>query len=178
MISETLCLPSPDPEIRREYQQLIADIDQRVQQLTAGRLSKVCRCGPGCADCCMAFSVLPLEAALLSEALSAAGKAVEISRQEGQCVFLRNGLCSLYLWRPVICRTQGMALAYVDQSTQSIDVSACELNFPPDAALEHEDLLFMDQYNERLAALNLRYCRQNNLAVERRIALADIPVGR
>lgn len=121
----------------------------------------------------MAFSILPLEAALLLEALNA--QEIILDKQEGNCIFLRDSLCSLYQWRPVICRTQGMALAYIDQDSQTIEVSACELNFPPDAAIEHDDLLFMDQFNERLADLNLQYCRQHDLPVGQRIALADLP---
>ena len=121
----------------------------------------------------MAFSVLPLEAAMLAEAL--AGQSLTVVRSPDRCLLLRDGLCAIYALRPVICRTQGLALAYIDEAAERIEVSACPLNFPDAAPLEQEDLLFMDLFNERLAALNLRYCRLNGLAPERRIALADLP---
>ena len=72
-------LPAPDEAIRQEYLELVGEIDLCVRELTEGRLSARIGCRPGCADCCMAFSVLPLEAALLAEALvrrSADGGAV------------------------------------------------------------------------------------------------------
>ena len=170
--SKTLALPPPDNDIRREYRQLVLEIDLCVQDLTTGRLAGFCKCRPGCSACCMAFSVLPLEAALLAEAL--VGQAESSGQQDERCIFLRDDLCSLYAWRSVICRTQGMALAYIDEATQTIEVSACPHNFPDDVALEHDDLLFMDPFNERLADLNLRYCRQNSLVPEHRFALADL----
>ena len=170
--SAGVCLPVPEDGIRQDYEQLIREIDRCVQDLTAGRLAGRVRCAPGCAECCMAFSVLALEAALLSEALvdlSAPGET-----PEGCCSFLQDGFCRLYAARPVICRTQGMALAYINEISRSIEVSACPVNFPEDAPLEHEDLFFMDEFNGRLAELNLRYCRQNGLEPEIRIALADL----
>ncbi len=99
---------------------------------------------------------------------------VSAVRQDERCGFLQDGLCSFYALRPVICRTQGMALAYIDEAGQSIEVSACPLNFPEDATLDHDDLLFMDQFNERLAILNLRYCERHGLMPECRIALLDL----
>jgi Fe-S-cluster containining protein len=165
-------LPAPDEAIRQEYLELVGEIDLCVRELTEGRLSARIGCRPGCADCCMAFTVLPLEAALLAQAL--ARRSLTVVRSPDRCRFLRDGLCAIYALRPVICRTQGLALAYIDEAAERIEVSACPLNFPEDALLEHDDLLFMDLFNERLAALNLRYCRLNGLAPERRVALADL----
>ncbi len=166
-------LPEPDRDIRLAYLELIREIDQAVSQLSEGRLAGRIGCRPGCSACCMAFSVLPLEAAMLQQG-SMLPSPVTGTRQDGQCVFLAGGLCSAYPHRPVICRTQGLPLAYVDESLEQIDVSACPLNFAEDAVLEHDDLLFIDSFNERLAALNLLYCRTHGLAPAVRIALADL----
>jgi uncharacterized protein len=92
-----------------------------------------------------------------------------------RCVFLwENGLCNLYDRRPILCRTQGMALAYRDEESQTVEVSACPHNFSETFSFEQEDLLFMDDFNDRLAALNLQYCRQAGLRPDSRIALSDI----
>jgi uncharacterized protein len=97
--------------------------------------------------------------------------------QENHCVFLlENGLCCLYDRRPVLCRTQGMALAYLDEESQTIEVSACRINFPEEFSFEQDDLLFMDGFNDRLASLNLQYCRQAGLQPDCRIALSDLLV--
>jgi Fe-S-cluster containining protein len=167
-----LNLPAPDEAIRREYLELVGEIERCVRELTEGRLSARIGCRPGCSTCCMAFSVLPLEAALLAEGL--ARRPLTAARSPGRCLFLQDDLCAIYALRPVICRTQGLALAYIDEAEERIEVSACPLNFPDDAPLEHEDLLLMDRFNERLAALNLRYCRLNGLEPGHRVAIADL----
>ena len=171
-MTEQLNLPAPDQAIRRQYLELVGEIDLRVRELTEGRLAARIACRPGCSSCCMAFSVLPLEAALLAETL--ARQPMAAARSPGHCLFLHDNLCAIYALRPVICRTQGLALAYIDEAEERIEVSACPLNFPEDAPLAHEDLLFMDRFNERLAALNLRYCRLNGLEPGCRVALADL----
>ncbi|KAB2926899.1 MAG: YkgJ family cysteine cluster protein [Leptonema illini] len=163
-------LPDPDQDIRLAYLSLVKEIELAASQLAGGRLAGRITCRPGCSSCCRAFSVLPLEAALLQRVLPAAAG----SRQEGDCVFLGGGLCTVYSCRPVICRTQGLPLAYVDEILEQIEVSACPLNFPEDAELDHDELFFMDAFNERLAALNLLYCRRHGLDPDVRIALADL----
>lgn len=167
----TIDLPRPDEDLRQNYRDLIEEIDRRMQALTEGRLAARISCRPGCAECCIAFSVLPIEAALIAEGLTR--QPLQVGAGEC-CVFLDNGLCRVYEQRPVICRTQGLALAYIDEEEQRIEVSACLLNFPEDAELEHDDLLFMDQFNARLADLNRIYCERHGLKADTRIALADL----
>ena len=166
-------LPEPDQDIRLAYLELVREIDLAVSQLSRGRLAGRIGCRPGCSSCCLAFSVLPLEAAMLQRERSPL-PAADGLRQDGQCIFLAGGLCSAYPHRPVICRTQGLPLAYIDEILEQIEVSACPLNFPEDDPLEQEDLLLMDSFNERLAALNLLYCQRNGVAPLVRIPLADL----
>ncbi|WP_136808701.1 YkgJ family cysteine cluster protein [Desulfosediminicola flagellatus] len=164
--------PSPDEKISREYKALLSDVDTRVNQLVDHRFKLTLQCRPGCSDCCMEFSVLPLEAAHIIQQL----KFLKLEKQsvEAKCVMLEDDLCRVYEIRPVICRTQGMPVAYVDEMAATIEVSACQLNFPDDYPLEHDDLLMMDQFNSRLAELNLQYCKNNNINPERRVPLAEL----
>jgi uncharacterized protein len=166
-------LPDPARDIRLAYLELVREIDLAVSQLCGGRLAGRIGCRPGCSSCCLAFSVLPLEAAMLQRGMDMPLPGAA-PRQDGQCVFLTDGLCSAYPQRPVICRTQGLPLAYVDETLAQIEVSACPLNFAEDAVLEQEDLFFIDSFNERLAALNLLYCRRHDLAPIVRIPIADL----
>jgi uncharacterized protein len=166
-------LPMPDKTLLADYENLTAEIDQRIKDSIRVRFSGVFQCRPGCSGCCIAFSVLPLEAAILQAAAMSQDRPPSL--QENRCVFLRrDGLCTIYEKRPVLCRTQGMALAYMDEESQSIEVSACHHNFPEEYHFTDEDLFFMDAYNERLATLNLQYCRQTGLQPDCRIAIADI----
>lgn len=147
-----------------------------MQGLIWQRFSGILHCRPGCSDCCIEFAVLPLEAALLQFVLHREKRPAARSLQENCCLLLENGHCSVYERRPVLCRTQGLALAYID-TDQTIEVSACPKNFPEEFPFEQEDLLFMDSFNDRLAVLNLQYCRQAGLQPDCRIALSDIPAS-
>lgn len=169
-------LPPPDDTLLAAYRNLTTEIDLRIKDLIHQRFSTNLQCRPGCSDCCIAFSVLPLEAAILREALSGSQRPLPTLLLENRCVFLQeNDLCDLYDLRPILCRTQGMALAYLDEESQTIEVSACPHNFSETFSFEQDDLLFMDDFNDRLAALNLQYCRQAGLQPDCRIALSDIP---
>ena len=163
----------------RGYHQLLAALDAeiaRIGKIHAAALS----CGPRCASCCLAFSVLPLEAACLREAVAALSPATHdrlgrnLAEDAERCPLLIDELCSIYAARPVICRTQGLPLAYVDEEREAIEVSACPLNFPADHAFTPENLLFMDWFNARLFELNRAWCRKQGLAPDRRIPLKEI----
>ncbi|MFA7382964.1 MAG: YkgJ family cysteine cluster protein [Desulfurivibrionaceae bacterium] len=163
----------------QDYHQLLADLDaeiSRIGEIHAPALT----CGPGCASCCLSFSVLPLEAAFLRKALDAlppasqARLARNLAAGDERCPWLIDELCSIYAARPVICRTQGLPLAYVDQEREAIEVSACPLNFPADYAFTPENLLFMDGFNERLFELNRTWCRKQGMDSDRRIPLREI----
>lgn len=165
-------MPPLDTVQKTLYLKLTADIDSLTKKLTLERFPKTLKCRPGCAECCMQFSVLPLEAALIQEHLT--GRPPLLSQEDTVCALLENNKCSIYHTRPIICRTQGLPLAYVDEVSCSIEVSACQLNFPDDYQFEQEDLLFMDQFNHQLAELNSQYCLANDLDPEKRIALSAI----
>ncbi|MFH1021584.1 MAG: YkgJ family cysteine cluster protein, partial [Pseudomonadota bacterium] len=162
-----------------EYHQLLTALDAeiaRVAQLHAAAIS----CGPGCSSCCRPFSVLPIEAACLREAIASLDPANReridrtLAEDDDRCPLLIDDLCAIYAARPVICRTQGLPLAYVDAEREAIEVSACPLNFSGDYAFAPEGLLFMDGFNARLSDLNLAWCRTQGLNPDKRISLREI----
>jgi len=161
------------------YQQLLADLAMETGRITA-LLASSLRCGPGCDSCCISFAVFPIEARNMQEAIVALPPAEKekLRKKTGKsgdcCPLLLDKLCAIYEARPVICRTQGLPLAYVDEERESIEVSACPLNFGDDFAFSEENLLFMDAFNSRLFDLNLEYCVQNGLSTELRIPILDI----
>jgi Fe-S-cluster containining protein len=163
----------------QDYQQLLATLDAeiaRIGKIHAATLS----CGPRCASCCLAFSVLPLEAASLREALAALPPTNQdrlkcnLAAGNERCPLLIDDLCSIYAARPVICRTQGLPLAYVDEERETIEVSACPLNFPKEHAFAQESLLFLDEFNSRLSELNQAWCRTQGLDPSKRILLREV----
>ena len=162
-----------------DYHQLINSLAAeitRVAKLHAATIS----CGPGCSSCCLAFSVLPIEAACVQEAIASLDRAsrerLDRNRAKGDacCPLLIDDLCAIYAARPVICRTQGLPLVYVDAEREAIEVSACPLNFSDDFAFAPKHLLFMDEFNAILSELNRAWCRKQGLAPTRRIPLREI----
>jgi Fe-S-cluster containining protein len=97
-----------------------------------------------------------------------------LAEGDDRCPLLMDALCSVYGARPVICRTQGLPLAYVDAERETIEVSACPLNFPDEYAFTQENLLFLDGFNLRLSELNVTWCREKGLDPERRLPLREI----
>lgn len=163
----------------QDYHQLLDDLDAEIDRIAKMHVAAI-SCGPGCASCCLPFSVLPIEAACVHQAINTLPPASRdrlgrnLAEDTDHCPLLINDLCSIYAARPVICRTQGLPLAYVDEKLETIEVSACPLNFPDDYAFAPEKLLFMNGFNTRLADLNLAWCRKQNLTPDKRIPLADI----
>ena len=160
-------LPPVSAPIVNSYAALVAELDLEISRLQQ-RLQSLIGCGPGCSSCCKNFSVLPLEAALM------AGSAAASAHLQGAgefCALLVDNRCAIYPERPIICRTQGLPIGYLDEARQQIEVSACPLNFPPSHQFDYDDLLLLDSFNARLAALNNDYCRAAGIDADLRLSV-------
>lgn len=161
------------------YRQLIDALDVEIARVTKLQ-SAALSCGPRCSSCCLAFSVLPIEAGCLREAIAALPSVSRtrlkknLQENPGRCPLLLDDLCSIYATRPVICRTQGLPLAYVDEERQTIEVSACPLNFPDGYGFVPENLLFLDEFNARLSELNRAWCLAQGLPPDKRIPIREL----
>lgn len=157
-----------------KYWQLVDDVQAEVVRLSEMYSARL-HCAPGCTDCCRAFSVFPIEAAILTKALSPLGK--NESRigagSTDVCLLLHNSRCRVYAARPLLCRTQGLPIGYVDHEHGQIEVSACPVNFA-DESYEVEHLLMMDDFNNRLQRINLGFCRKRRCDPWQRIAIGEI----
>jgi len=165
---------------KERYQELVRLLDQESLRVKARHGSRI-RCRPGCVECCLRFSVLPIEAAVLREAVETLSEEIQsliqdqaADRECSSCPLLVDELCSVYDSRPVICRTHGLPLAYIDEELQLIEVSACPINFDQQSLFTEEDLLPMDLFNRRLAELNSSFCRERNLRSQFRVPLVEI----
>ncbi len=203
--------PLPNDKLKFAYLQLATDIDSLIGSLISERFKKKLKCRPGCIECCINFSVLPLEAAFIIEAIKDStptqtdvdskcplllvpysSKSVKKNKKTGSVFYEKLRLpprhlsrlisrlpglgdhCSIYDIRPIICRTQGLPIAYIDEASGSIEVSACQINFADDYQFSQKDLLFMDQLNQRLAELNLQYCNATGQDPHKRVPLAHL----
>ncbi|MGH0032264.1 MAG: YkgJ family cysteine cluster protein [Myxococcota bacterium] len=127
----------------------------RVAARNAGRL----RCGRGCAACCVdGLTVYEVEAERIRRA-HAPLLAEGTPHPTGACAFLdESGACRIYPDRPYVCRTQGLPLRWLHETSDgeiAEERDVCELNRegPPLADLDEADLWLLGPYEERLAAL-------------------------
>ncbi len=89
------------------------------------------------------------------------------------CPLLLDGRCTVYSVRPLICRTHGAPLAYIDYTAEALEISACPLNFHADYPFGKEQLLYMDELNAELQRLNRQF--SSRLACSQpRISLREV----
>jgi len=155
-------------------------------------------CGPGCSSCCHAWlSVCGVERAQLTAAiaalpddkraeLAARGREQQAREQQGRdarCALLdADGRCSVYAQRPLVCRTQGLALRYpqgfIPAASVRVrlahgEVTHCPLNFG-ERAPEAADVLDAERVDQLLGLVNLRFAQASGEDPERRYAISAI----
>lgn len=150
-------------QLRQKVDDFFADVSDRVGDAMA--------CQSGCHACCQpGLTVCDVEAEALDAAIRALSEA-ELDSLRGRvaapaaerCVLLdREGLCSVYAARPLVCRSQGLPLRYepgtlaeaqILAQGHDAEVAWCLLNFregPPGAA----DILDAQRVDQTLALIN------------------------
>jgi uncharacterized protein len=145
-----------------EYLRLREQIDRQVAGLIATHGDHI-TCTPGCCECCVNFTVFSVEFEAILQGLQADAARVAFDAS-ASCGFLRDGRCTIYAQRPIICRTHGLPIAFFDEQTGGHSVSFCPRNFTDaeldDYAFGPENTLDLDALNERLSRLNARFVRE------------------
>lgn len=75
---------------------------------------------------------------------------------EAVCPLLEDDRCTIYDDRPIICRSHGLPIQYIDESGDK-QRDVCPLNFAgqvPLHTLPNSDLLDVDRLNQMLAIVN------------------------
>jgi Fe-S-cluster containining protein len=156
-------------------------------------------CEPGCSSCCHVWlSVCAVEEAQLTAAISelpssqraevAERAELELAREQRgesgpRCALLDvDGRCSVYEHRPLVCRTQGLALRYphdvvplsaVRERLANGDVTCCPLNFV-DQVPAAQDVLDAERVDQLLGLVNLRFSQATGDEPTRRRAISAI----
>lgn len=144
------------------YLELRERIDADAARLTALHGANI-TCREGCTGCCVNFTVFPVEFfAILREMERDGLKPHQIPFDPAAtCGFLHEGLCRIYPYRPIICRTHGLPILYLDDTggTLKWEVSFCELNFTGDGPFEFTDetLLDLEALNTELYLVNREF---------------------
>lgn len=149
------------------YRELRREMDTRTGALEMLHCQQL-TCKPGCHQCCVNLTVFPVEFhAILEDLRQLTPVPVLELDQEAKCAFLKQGLCSIYASRPMICRTHGLPVAFlnIDGEAPEMSVSFCPLNFidadedvlsfGPDNSLDIDDL------NMKLYEVNLQFLQEH-----------------
>jgi hypothetical protein len=172
------------------YRALVDKVDAFGAKVHAERDADM-QCAPGCAACCdVALTVCATEAAPIREAVAAlpldararlAARAVALEGRDGPCVMLEDGRCVVYAARPLVCRTQGLPLAYPPgfvpveavrgRDARGHDLTWCPLNFRDDTP-RPDDVLDAGRVDEMLALVDrLGEARDDGADDDGRVAL-------
>jgi len=144
-----------------KYQLFIATVNKLADQLSSLHKGHM-QCRKGCDLCCMNYRIFPVEYFAIQQALQQ--KPVETQEsKEGSCIFLKDHACQVYEHRPVICRTHGLPLLFMNDDQW--ELSACELNFTEfdDEEFSAENTFPQDQFNSRLFMINKEFIAANKL---------------
>ncbi|MGQ8338014.1 YkgJ family cysteine cluster protein [Sunxiuqinia sp. A32] len=145
-------------EMRKRYSELRSAIDELSNKLFKMHHSHV-ECKKGCDLCCMDYQIFPVEFDSIKEAI----KNEEIqtgTKENGSCIFLKDHECQIYEHRPIICRTHGLPLLFMND--EQWELSACELNFTnfDDEEFTAENTFPQDKFNSLLFVLNKNYLNE------------------
>lgn len=124
-------------------------------------------CSRGCFGCCVNLTVFPVEFYSILDEIHFAGKRIEFDKTRA-CGYLDgSGLCVMYPFRPLICRTHGLPIVFADPDSPepSMCVSFCDLNFrniDDDYEFNRYNTLNIDNLNRRLFQMNLKFIADNS----------------
>lgn len=139
-----------------QYENLREVIDKRSSDLSK-KHSKHMSCKAGCDLCCMDYSIFPIEFYYIAEQLkkSSSCPGTNTVAKPEECIFLVKQLCTIYKYRPIICRTHGLPLLYMSDDG-NWELSACHLNFTQFDMSEFTDsnTYAQDKFNSKLFLLN------------------------
>lgn len=142
-----------------KYKILLNEIHRQTTKL--GKIhDKHMQCRKGCDLCCIGFRIFPVEFYFILNELKMVNFEPEPAQETESevCVFLKNGSCTIYEQRPIMCRTHGLPLLYSNDEGEW-ELSACELNFTEYDFDEfnNENTFPQDKYNSKLFLLNREF---------------------
>lgn len=155
------------------YRSLIEKLDaheSKLLQKYGGNIS----CIKGCDACCILESVFPVDAFMIYNAFSSGSishESLPPAEAPGKCVFLREGICSVFSARPVICRTHGYPV-FVDGKADF-----CPENFSGLSSIDSEYILDLENLNRALASINIIFQREvetHEIFLKERISLKEL----
>jgi len=147
------------------YRQLVTRVDELCTGIEHALQNQI-TCSEGCSACCTSITIFPVEAAALREALMVLpdGEAASIRRHvaehaaDERCPLLYDHRCLLYTARPIICRTHGLPILFMENDKQRLD--CCPLNLLNRESLSGSTIIDLDRLNVMLVTINALFLKQ------------------
>lgn len=136
------------------------------------------QCRKGCSQCCMvSLSIFQTEAdhirswyhSLSSEKQEVLKATWKKDSPPSACHFLKDNACTIYEARPLICRTQGLAIKFQEEGKSFLDI--CPLNEELLATITEKEILNLDLLNLILSQLENMNAQGENRP---RVKLSDL----
>ncbi|WPU66748.1 YkgJ family cysteine cluster protein [Peredibacter starrii] len=166
----------------------VLDLYQKVSEFTVGpEAQALSHCQKGCSRCCYVdlsvfqveshnienwFRSLPIEkqSAIREKWKTPLNTTQTFHGVEAKsCVFLHEEACTIYEARPLICRTQGLAMKFKDGADEYLDI--CPLNEDMLDELSEKEVLNLDLLNMILSQLEKVDAGNHS---RERVALSDL----
>ncbi|MGD2187439.1 MAG: YkgJ family cysteine cluster protein [Desulfobacterales bacterium] len=140
------------------YRRLVGRVDRLLDRIQRKYGHQIV-CHKGCSCGCRNLSIFPVEALSLAAALQALPEAIIAKFQRRaasaafwDCPLLEDRACSLYAFRPLICRTHGFPLQTIYRGRSSI--GHCRHNFKETASIPEDAIIDLDRINAALRVIN------------------------
>ncbi len=111
----------------KEYQNFLKSLDSKLESYFVNQSNYIC-CNKGCSACCEQgdYPLSEIELQYLMQGYTCLDNNTKIQVQKnvfniekgGKCPFLINNKCSVYQYRPIICRVHGLAYICHDKTAK------------------------------------------------------------
>jgi len=146
------------------YHELLAAVDRIISGIRH-RYADQIACRKGCACGCRNLSIFLIEALSIAGAVQEmpAATAARIRKRAvtasfWDCPLMEDRACSLYAFRPLICRTHGFPLQTIYRDQMSI--GCCRHNFKNMSSIPDDAVIDLDQINGALRDINASAVRE------------------
>ena len=141
------------------YEDFLKKLDAKLQKYALAHRENIC-CTKGCSDCCeqgdYPLSEIELKylikgfLLLTNNTVKVIQSNIKKMKKGGACPFLINKECSIYDYRPIICRAHGLAY-----KAENVIVPYCANNKKNYSKIYNNGVLLTEPIQENLSTLNL-----------------------
>lgn len=156
-------------EVLADYLKLVEFVEQEAERMQ-NLHTKHITCKKGCSSCCLSFRVFAAEREIIHKLLQKNNQNFPSKNASTKptCKYLLKGVCSIYQYRPIMCRTHGFPLLYLNEDEDAYEFSTCELNF---STIEMSDIVVencisMDEINNTLYSINSKFLEENKIELK------------